>query len=409
MSSSSALSTAPPATRPSTTSDDLRGSPSPRTAPSRALRVLFFDPYPHAFGGSQRVMLRQALCLQERRVPVAVMLPSGGSFFDELTAAGIAPLVVPAPPALSVFGRQTTGSKAVRAAASLPAYWARLARAMRSWGPTIVHVNDHRGGVLAAVPARLAGAKLVWHAHSLQPGTALTTALRMASHGVVVPSRAVLTHMPAAAHRTKVHVLANPAPDFGELPPLPSGARLVTIARLHPDKGLDVLLRALAELRAAAQPDAELVILGSPQTGWEQYPAKLRYDIHELGLDGAVTFAGQVSEVAPALFEAAVYVQPSRPRTEVMPLAILEAMAAGRPIVATAVGAVPELLEDGVSGVLVQPEDAAALTAALTEVLADRTGAAALGAAARQRARTVFGGEAFADNLESIYAAVLAA
>lgn len=372
-------------------------------ATATGLRVMMFDPYPHGYGGSQRVMHRQACTLLARGAAVCVVLPGRGAFFDELVAAGIPTRLVPAPPALTIFGRQTTGVKAVRAAAALPRYWLRLARVMRSWRPTIVHINDHRGAVLATVAARLSGARVIWHVHSLQPGAALTTAARMAAHGVVVPSRAVVDRMPALALGHKVQVLANPAPDLGTPTDVPAQPHLVTAARLHPDKGLDVLLEALAKLRASAVPEADLVILGGVQTGWETYPADLARQISDLGLGDAVTFAGQVDDVGPRLRGAAVYVQASRPRTEVMPLAILEAMAAGRPIVATAVGAVPEMLEDGVSGLLVPPEDPGALADALAKVLASPAMGAGLGEAAWKRSRGEFGEEAFGATLLEIY------
>jgi glycosyltransferase involved in cell wall biosynthesis len=385
-----------------------RGNADP-LATSRAIprreppRVALFDPYPHVFGGSQRVMLRQAQVLREHGSSVCVMLPGRGAFHDSLAHEGIPTCVGPAPPSLSIFGRQTTGTRALRAAGALPLYWLRLARTMRAWRPDIVHLNDHRGALLASVPGRLAGAKVVWHVHSLQPGTLLTTAARVTAHAVVVPSRAVVAQMPALGHGSKLRVLANPAPDLGPPRELPGRPRLVTASRIHPDKGLDVLLHALALLRANSVPDAELLVLGGTQTGWEDHPRELDELAERLGVRGAVTFAGHVDDVAAHLRSAAVYVQASRQRTEVMPLAILEAMAAGRPIVATAVGAVPEMIEDGATGMLVPPEDAGALASRLAAVLEDRTLALRLGNAAWKRSQVELGTESFGSTLGAIY------
>lgn len=142
-------------------------------------------------------------------------------------------------------------------------------------------------------------------------------------------------------------------------------ARLLYAGRLASEKGLPVLFQALTEL--AAQGRAwQLTVLGD---GPER--ARLEQMARELGLAERVRFEGYVSQagVADHLREADVFVLPSL--AEGVPVSLMEAMASGVPVVATRVGGVAELVEDGESGLLVPPSDAPALQAALLRYLDD--------------------------------------
>jgi glycosyltransferase involved in cell wall biosynthesis len=101
---------------------------------------------------------------------------------------------------------------------------------------------------------------------------------------------------------------------------------------------------------------------------------------------GRIHFLGARSDVADILPALDVVVLPSKPLVETLPLSVMEAMAAGRPVVATRVGALDELIEDGVTGRLVPPNDPAALATALADLLADQAERERLGAAAALRA-----------------------
>ena len=111
---------------------------------------------------------------------------------------------------------------------------------------------------------------------------------------------------------------------------------------------------------------------------------------NRLELSARVRFAGEQADVAPSLEEMDLYVQSSI--AEGMPNSVLEAMAVGLPVVATAVGGTPEVVADGETGLLVPPGDPAAMAAALTTLLADRAKArGAFGRAGRARVEADFG------------------
>ncbi len=142
---------------------------------------------------------------------------------------------------------------------------------------------------------------------------------------------------------------------------LPLHAPLVLCCgRLAPEKGVDVLLHALPLVRGRV-PRARLWLVGDGPSRPELEGLALR-----LGLSGAVHFAGSVEDPAPLWRAADAAVLPSR--TEGLPLALLEALATGLPVVATAVGGTPEVMDDH-SGALVPPGDAGGLARALTWAL----------------------------------------
>jgi glycosyltransferase involved in cell wall biosynthesis len=185
---------------------------------------------------------------------------------------------------------------------------------------------------------------------------------------------------------------------FLAVPPLdPRGTprRVGTVANLRAVKGLDVLVRAAAEVTARC-PDAAFRVAGEG----EERPA-LEARIVALGLAERFTLPGPVRDI-PA-FLAGTDIAVLNSRAEGMSNALLEYMAAGRAIVATAVGANGQLIEDGVHGLLVPSDDPGRLAGAILRLLHDPALAARLGAAARQRARERYSRGAMVRRFETFY------
>jgi glycosyltransferase involved in cell wall biosynthesis len=171
--------------------------------------------------------------------------------------------------------------------------------------------------------------------------------------------------------------------------------RIVVVANLRPEKGHDVLLDAAA-LVVREFPDIRIDFVGG---GTER--AALEARTSRLGLGGVVSFRGHIDDVPSALAEADLFVLPSR--SEAFPNAVLEAMAAGLPIVATRVGGVPELVDDGRTGLLVPPGSAAELARRLCELLSQPALAARLGQAAQREAKSRYSFDRMVASFESIY------
>jgi glycosyltransferase involved in cell wall biosynthesis len=190
-----------------------------------------------------------------------------------------------------------------------------------------------------------------------------------------------------------LHPVVN-APLCDDPAPLPDGtARVLFVGQLIRGKGVDLLLRALAQVRTPH--DAVIVGTGNAEAG-------LRALCHDLGLDGRVRFAGWIANSElPAHYQAAtVLAVPSR-WPEPFGMVGLEAMHRARPVVAFAVGGIPDWLAHEKTGLLVPEQDVAGFAAALDRVLADRAGAARLGREGQARARAEFSFTRYLDCLEA--------
>jgi len=225
----------------------------------------------------------------------------------------------------------------------------------------------------------------LWRAPLL---AALGRATARLADRVVAPSRATATELAADYGAGDVAVIPNgiastsPAVEPQERP---QGSPVVLYAgRLRSRKAVAVLLEAFAGLRQN-QPDALLILVGEGEQR-----AALEAQAEALGIAGATRFVGAQPRSAMASWYAAadLFCLPSL--YEGFPLAILEAMAAGLPVVATAVAGVPEAVVDGVTGRLVPPGDVASLAAALEELASQPERRRAMGEAGRRRVEEKF-------------------
>jgi glycosyltransferase involved in cell wall biosynthesis len=179
----------------------------------------------------------------------------------------------------------------------------------------------------------------------------------------------------------------------------PDAPLIGTVGRLAEVKQQGVLIRAFAQV-VADFPAARLVLVGDGPLR-----AELEGLAATLGLSGAVLFAGYQPNPERYLAAMDVFVLPSR--AEAMPLVIPEAWAAGRPVVASRVGGIPELIEDGKTGLLVEPGDVDGLAARLRQVLAEPAAARALARAGRAVARARYDVTAMAGTYDRTYRELL--
>lgn len=180
---------------------------------------------------------------------------------------------------------------------------------------------------------------------------------------------------------------------------VPEAKALVgTVANLNPSKGHEYLISAAAGLREE-HPEARFRILGAPSPPHPDYERRLRQQIAAAGLaqDGILELrdpGARVAELMPALD---LFVLASVPRSEGMPTVLIEAMSCGVPVVATDVGSVREVVDDGRTGLVVPAEDAAALGQAVGRLLRDPAARRSMGEAGRTRAHERFGLDRLAD------------
>ena len=214
--------------------------------------------------------------------------------------------------------------------------------------------------------------------------------------------------------RAKLHEMAPDArltviENAVAIPPAPPSdghkgpCRFVLLARMDEWKGIDDLLAACVDLRTTGV-DLEVVLAGPPGTAGHE--DTLAQKIGTRGLEHVIRYVGPVQgeEKAGLLHWADAYVQPSH--HEGMPISLLEALAHGLPVVATRVGAVPEVISDGREGLLVPPHQPSALAAAMRDLAGDAARRRAMSCAARLKASSRFSLDRFRDDLVSLYDAV---
>lgn len=347
-----------------------------------------------ARGGAQRVVLELLGRLpREEFAPTLVCGEYDGALLPEARATGVEVILV------AGLVREVCLKADVAA-------WGRLAALFERRRPHVVHAHTYKAGMLASVAARWVGVPAVVlspHGHVFSPGAGIpgvpaggwklgllrgvTQAAQAWAHCVTALSEADLRQQVALGlgaisryvvvpNGIDVDRYAAPRPRL-----FPGRPVVGAVGRFSPEKGHRVLVEAFARVRAVF-PEARLILVGY---GGEE--SELRQAAARAGLADAVIFPGErdSSEVLPS-FD--LFVQPSL--YESQGLAILEAMAAGRPVIATDVGGVRDVVRDGETGLLVPPKDPGALAAALVELAKAPERAGALAARARAEVRERF-------------------
>lgn len=297
---------------------------------------------------------------------------------------------------------------------------AAVVRGLSRLRPDVVHGQDRRAGWIVRTLARRASWRGVYTLHGVPDGLSDLVAgnVRAAPrrrrdrllylHGerlvtrwsrapVVVPSQAVARY--AVDHvglpPDVVRVVPNGV-DTTRFAPAARGSAtgpvvVVWVGLVGPVKRLDLLVEALARVD-----DVRLVVVGDGPSADD-----VRRLVHVRGLTGRVDLLGAQDDVRPALADADLLALTSA--AENLPLAVLQAMASGRPVLATAVGGLPELVRPGVDGWLVPPDDLDALVAALADVVRRRGELPAMGERARARVLQGWTLDACVDGLLEVY------
>ena len=372
------------------------------------LRVLHLN-FHRGWGGQPSRILIGSRELARRGHDVAIAAPGDGELAARARAAG-----------LTVFGgfRFYKPKRALSFVRDVVA----LRRVIRSWKPAILHSHGSQDTWTTVVANRLGGERLP---HVLTRHNSKHVACNAANRYLygraldmlVVVSGGVLERYEEFFRRGIMDPAAIPIiPSSIDFPrfdaPLdrdaarrgigaPAGAPLIgSFGRLVTDKGHDVLIRAFAGVRSA-RPGAILAIAGA---GREE-PA-LRALAASLGLSESVRFLGFRNDL-PELTAALDVSVLASVDCDASPAVVKEAMYLRRPVVVTDIGGLREMVEDGVTGLIVPPRDPGALARAILRVLSDEEGARAMGARGREVVRTRYSVSALADAYERAYATLL--
>lgn len=301
-----------------------------------------------------------------------------------------------------------------------PLAWLRLFRLLRSLRVDVLHAHLFDPSVIGLSAAFLARTPVrVLTRHHSNYHTRINKGIHVGldklctrlSDAVIAVSRHTGEHLCGVegAPASKVRVIPNgidfervrvsnaSAPAALKRDLAPDGAALLlTAARLHPEKGLEHLFQALPMLARLCSRPFVLAVAG---TG--PFETQYKRMVEDLGCAGQVRFLGFRRDLPDLMAAADIFVLPSL--AEAFGLAIVEALFLGTPVISTRVGAIPEIVEDGVDGILVPPADPEALAAVLARLLGDPGELSKLAGAGRRRIKERYRFESMLRQYEALY------
>lgn len=337
--------------------------------------------------GSDRSCLALASSIARQGWSASVLLPEDGPLVPALEAAGVRVFVEP-----SLVLRKAD-LRPGRLRSTLPAY-ASAARSLRRWsrGRSYDLVHSHCAPTLSgALLARWWDVPHVWQVHEIFSSALMCRAFEpmlCTADAVITASGAVREQFRSSRLRDGAYVAYSgadvPQGMTGVVPGRREVPEIVCVGRLNAGKGQDVLVDAVARVTAAGR-RVHLTLVGSYYGREEHFRVRLEDQVARLGLGDAVTLVGERRDALEIVARSDIAVVPSR-TPEPFGKVLVEAMALGRPVVASAAGGPLEVVTDGVDGLLVRPSDPDALAAALLRLLDDPAEAVRLGSAAVRRA-----------------------
>jgi glycosyltransferase involved in cell wall biosynthesis len=385
-------------------------------------RILYVQLAPDLYGAS-RALLHLLAALDRTRYTPLVALPGPGPLVDQLHKLEIEPIITPHIRVL--LGQVARSWRALPFGISLFPATLGMQRLIHRNAANLVHSNNWT--VLSgALGARMAGVPHVWHIREILPSfgglkpTLIRLSLRAAAR-VVCISDAVAAQFAGYAGAERVQVVYDGLP-------LPSvylsadqreavrrsynvapGERMIgLVGRLHPQKGQDELLRAAALLEPGLRATCHFLIIGGDQPGHEHVSSALETLARTLGIADRVRLLGFQAETLPIIAAMDALVLPAT-RPEGLGGVLLEAMAAGVPVIATRLGGPVEIIEDHISGLLVEPRQPAQLAHALAELLDAPQLGRSIGEAGKRVVEQRFDAARTTAQIEQVYAALLRA
>jgi len=294
-----------------------------------------------------------------------------------------------------------------------------IAHLVRQQRIDLVHTNWRVGcdrpGIIGA---RLAGVPCVAHMRSFEQLNGFDRALTRSIAALICISHAIEENLRSQGAYMRESVVVyngldptdfvaddDPVQVKGEFGFDPEAPVVAVIGRLDRWKGQDYFIRAMSQV-VRDVPRVRALIVGDPEPYCLDYYEELKSLVESLGLSGRVVFTGHRSDV-PRLMRAFTVLAHSSSEPEPFGRVVIEGMAVGLPVVATCAGAVPEIIEDGVSGILVPPRDSNALAEAVTSLLRDSQRVLDIGKAARRRVEELFTVQQYVAGVEQVYQRVL--
>ena len=393
-----------------------------------AQRILFLNPTGE-LGGAEISLLGLVRRLDRRLFEPQVLALSPGPFLEHLKAQGVPAETLPTSEhflRLSWRGRRRSPARAaVGVVAGLPAV-TRLARYVRQRHVALIHTNGIKAHLVGWLAGRMSRTPVIWHVRDfLGVGRQERVLLRIARSGparIITNSHAVAEDLEQRGVSKEILCPIHNGVDLEEFSPAVDGdpfrrecgfekatPLLGLVAMLAPWKGHLEFIEAAAQV-AREFPEARFPIVGEEiyvTEGHGEFRQRLQDRITQVGAEGAVVLVGRRRNMPQVMAALDVVVHASS-RPEPFGRVLIEAMASGKPVVATSAGGVPEIVTDGETGLLVPPGEPASLAAAMRRLLVDSSLRDRLGKAGRKAAESRFDLRTHVEQVHEVYLSVLA-
>lgn len=369
------------------------------------------DPY-----GAKHSLLSLIEGLDRSQFRPLLICPAAGVFSEKVEALGVPVQILP----IEDFIFTSNPLLLFRQAWRLWTNVFTLMRLLRHDKIDLVHVNCFKVGPPYAIAARMLGIPCVWHIREILVTSpfrkkVLVEMIRSLPNRVIAVSEACAAQFQRGEQDDgKIHVVYNGIDGSAfraqadgqairaELGLAPDTRLVGCVGQLIPWKGQDDFLRVAAKVLSAL-PEARFLIVGREAGSQQAFRASLEESAFTLGIGDQVIFTGFRQDTPSLIASMDVFlhcaVQP-----DPLPRVILEAMALGKPAVATDTGGIPEMIDDGTTGILAAPRDVGALAEGTISLLSDRDLAHRMGEAARERLEQRFTITQHVDAVTRLYA-----
>ncbi len=404
--------------------------------PNSATRTILYLDHTAKISGGEIALLNLIKALDRTRYTPVVVLASGGDLVEKLKQDGVETHVIPLPLSVINTRKDVLGFNSLtrlRQAWLCVRYAVKLAVWARRRKVDLIHTNSLKADLYGGMAARLAGIPVLWHvrdriADGYLPApvaAAFRWMARVIPQAVVANSESTLRCLQMPRSRTAdgqegvscsdlprqmyvVHDGFDPE-QFANMPAaslsFPERPVVALVGRISPWKGQHIFLEAAAQVRKTF-PQARFWIVGAALFEEHEYERGLHDTAARHGLEDMVEFLG-FQENIPRILEQAEIVVHASILGEPFGQVVIEGMAAGKPVIATDGGALPEIIQTGQTGLLVPMGDAGAMAQAVEALLSDPARAHALGIAGQLHARQHFTNRHVARSMEKVYEKVL--
>ncbi|MCL5074913.1 MAG: glycosyltransferase family 4 protein [Chloroflexi bacterium] len=373
-------------------------------------RLLFVNPVSR-LGGAERSTLSLLIRLPREGFTATLVCPAEGLLPDMARRHGLEVIILP----LTASRFASAPANLWGQAKELRSSTTNLVHLIKDGGYNLLHINSHKMGLPCTLAARMARIPIIWHIRDILVTTplrrfALISLIKYLPDRVIAVSEACARQF---APSRKVRCIyngidvaqcraeANGARIREEMGLSPNTPLIGCVGQLIPWKGQDYFLRAAACL-IKTMPQAKFLIVGEDTTPEQDFAPRLKQLSAELGLFSHTIFTGFRQDAISLIDSMDILIHPPI-QPDPLPRALLEGMALSKPIVASRVGGIPEMITDGETGLLVPPKDGTALAEAMVRLLNDPQRAQEMGRRGEERVRQLFSIEKHVRSMADIY------